>query len=348
MFNIEKFSVVLQKISDSYNSISEFAETSEVNRTYLSKYINKKLNTPPSPKVLMKIANNSNNIVTYEQLMEMCGYIAGEPLHDLSTITEAYQYENLLKKINLTQSEKDMLKTFEIKIKNLLNEGKEYDEIENIILQEIDKLSCDYNKDKIKKGVEMYSLSNISLSLLNTICNLHAENDTAINYLDALDKVKNLQKEVKESFYQNKRENNENNVFPIADITVSVPVLGKISAGLPLLATENIEGYEFAPSSYIKEGFDYFYLRVIGDSMNLKFNDGDIVLVQKQDDLENDEIGVILVDSMDATVKKYKYENGLVILSPMSTNPEHVVQIYDPKDISIKIIGKVVSYQGKI
>lgn len=144
------------------------------------------------------------------------------------------------------------------------------------------------------------------------------------------------------------RNGTESNTFPITDSPVSVPVLGKISAGLPLLATENIETYEFAPSSYIKEGFDYFYLRVNGDSMNLKFNDGDIVLVQKQDDLENDEIGVVLVDGMDATVKKYKYENSLVILSPMSTNSEHVVQIYNPKDISIKIVGKVVSYQGKI
>ena len=144
------------------------------------------------------------------------------------------------------------------------------------------------------------------------------------------------------------RNENESNVFPIADSPISVPVLGRIAAGLPLLATENIEGYELAPSSMIKEGFDYFYLRVNGDSMNFKFNDGDIVLVQKQDDLENDEIGVILVDGQDATVKKYKYENGFVILSPMSTNPTHVVQIYNPKDISIKIIGKVISYQGKI
>ena len=73
-----------------------------------------------------------------------------------------------------------------------------------------------------------------------------------------------------------------------------------------------------------------------------------IVLVQKQDTLENDEIGVILVNGYDATVKKYKSENGLVILSPMSTNLENVVQIYNPKEIEIKIVGKVVSYQGKI
>jgi len=140
----------------------------------------------------------------------------------------------------------------------------------------------------------------------------------------------------------------ESNVFPISDIPKKVPVVGKISAGLPILATENIEGYEFAPSSQIKEGYTYFYLRVQGDSMNLKFNEGDIVLVQKQDDLENNEIGVILVNGFDATVKKYRKENGLVILEPMSTNPENTVQIYNPKDISIKVIGKVISYQGKI
>lgn len=82
--------------------------------------------------------------------------------------------------------------------------------------------------------------------------------------------------------------------------------------------------------------------------MNLKFSEGDIVLVQKQDSLENDEIGVILVDGNDATVKKYKSENGLVILEPMSTNPANTVQIYNPKKIDIKIVGKVISYQGKI
>ena len=140
----------------------------------------------------------------------------------------------------------------------------------------------------------------------------------------------------------------DSNIFPISDVPKKIPVLGRISAGLPILATENIEGYEFAPSSLIKEGYEYFYLKVQGDSMNLKFNNGDIVLVQKQDELENNEIGVILINGYDATVKKYKSENGLVILEPMSTNPENTVQIYNPKDISIKIIGKVVSYQGII
>lgn len=144
------------------------------------------------------------------------------------------------------------------------------------------------------------------------------------------------------------RQELDSNVFPVNDMPKKVPVIGRISAGLPMLATENIEGYEFAPSSQLKDGYTYFYLKVQGDSMNLKFNEGDIVLVQKQDDLENNEIGVILVNGDDATVKKYRKENGLVILEPMSTNPENVVQIYNPKDIQIRIIGKVISYQGKI
>ena len=54
----------------------------------------------------------------------------------------------------------------------------------------------------------------------------------------------------------------ESNVFPIDDVPKRIPVIGKISAGMPILAVENIEGYEFAPSSQIKEGYSYFYLRV--------------------------------------------------------------------------------------
>lgn len=139
----------------------------------------------------------------------------------------------------------------------------------------------------------------------------------------------------------------ESNVFPSLDTVIKIPVVGKISAGIPLLAVENIVSYEYAPSSQIKQGYTYFYLTVQGDSMNLKFHEGDIILVQKQSDLENDEIGVILING-EATVKKYKNENGLIILQPMSTNPEHQVQIYNPKEKDIEIIGKVISYQGKV
>lgn len=139
----------------------------------------------------------------------------------------------------------------------------------------------------------------------------------------------------------------DTNIFPIADEATSVPVIGKISAGAPLLAVENIIDYAYVPSSQIKKEHTYFFLTVQGDSMNQKFHEGDIILVQKQDDLNNDEIGVIMIND-EATVKRYKIENGLVILSPMSTNPDHYVKTYNPNEVNIKIIGKVLSYQGKV
>lgn len=57
MFDKEKFSNIIQNISSYYKNSTEFSETAEVNRTYISKYINKKLDNPPSPDILRKIAD---------------------------------------------------------------------------------------------------------------------------------------------------------------------------------------------------------------------------------------------------------------------------------------------------
>lgn len=75
MFNKEKFSEILLNIVNQYESISDFANTSKVGRSYLSKYINGKISSPPSPKVLNKIANYSKGLITYEELMIICGHI---------------------------------------------------------------------------------------------------------------------------------------------------------------------------------------------------------------------------------------------------------------------------------
>ena len=75
MFNKEKFSEILLNIVNQYESISDFANTSSVGRSYLSKYINRKISSPPSPKVLTKIANHSKGLITYEELMIICGHI---------------------------------------------------------------------------------------------------------------------------------------------------------------------------------------------------------------------------------------------------------------------------------
>lgn len=136
----------------------------------------------------------------------------------------------------------------------------------------------------------------------------------------------------------------DSNIVPLSDKIVKIPILGKISAGLPLYAEENLLGYDYIPANTINSNEEYFCLLVKGDSMDLKFKEGDRVLIKKQDTLDNGEIGVILVNGDDATIKKYRYDNDMVILEPMSSNPDNHVQIYNPKEISIKIVGKAIRY----
>lgn len=123
-------------------------------------------------------------------------------------------------------------------------------------------------------------------------------------------------------------------------ITGTIPVLGRVAAGMPLYAQENIE-------SYISVGYpnpnEYTALRVNGDSMNAaRIDDGDIIIIRKQDIVENGEIAVVIVNGDDATVKRYHRDGNIVTLTPQSYNPEHTVQIYSLKDVPIRIFGKVV------
>ena len=88
---------------------------------------------------------------------------------------------------------------------------------------------------------------------------------------------------------------------------------------------------------------EYFSLRVKGDSMNAAhIFEGNLLIVRKQDIVENGEIAVVMIDDNDATVKRFHRQGNIVTLMPQSTNPEHLPQIYDTKKTSVRIIGKVV------
>ena len=80
MFDKNKFASILKRINEQYENQTSFAKASGVNRTYLSQYMNLSLNNPPSPKILMGIANASKSITTYNDLMYMCGYTNTPPL----------------------------------------------------------------------------------------------------------------------------------------------------------------------------------------------------------------------------------------------------------------------------
>ena len=122
-----------------------------------------------------------------------------------------------------------------------------------------------------------------------------------------------------------------------------IPILGRIAAGLPMYAEQNIEGYTLTD---LNGGAEYFGLRVQGDSMNgLRINDGDIIIVRRQEEVENGEIAVVMVGDNDATVKRFYCTDSTVTLMPQSTNPIHMPQIYDLRETSIRVLGKVVKVE---
>ena len=115
----------------------------------------------------------------------------------------------------------------------------------------------------------------------------------------------------------------------------SVPLLGSIAAGSPILAEQNIEDY-FNLDKKIKADF---CLRIKGDSMiNINIMDGDIVFIKKQEDLENGEVGAVLVEDS-ATLKRFYRMNGEVYLQ--AENPA-----YKPIVVSggeVMVLGKMVA-----
>lgn len=122
-----------------------------------------------------------------------------------------------------------------------------------------------------------------------------------------------------------------------------IPILGRISAGMPIYAAENIEGYTY---TNLNHGGEYFALRVKGDSMDAaRIADGDIVIVRKQDIVEDGEIAVVLIDMQDATMKRFYHNGSSITLMPQSTNPAHKPQIYDLTKTNVTVLGKVVKVE---
>lgn len=157
------------------------------------------------------------------------------------------------------------------------------------------------------------------------------------------DKIVKLAKALKVSpAYVMGMEEEPAKIVPIKSATV--PVLTKVSAGLPMYAEENIIEYSQVPSFLYKEGAEQFYLKVSGDSMDQKFKEGDLVFVEKDKPIENGQIGVIMINGYDATVKRVRYDNDKIYLIPESNNPEHLTQVYT-KDDEVRFIGRVTSSQ---
>ena len=128
---------------------------------------------------------------------------------------------------------------------------------------------------------------------------------------------------------------------------IKIPVLGTVAAGIPISAVEDILDYEEVPQSWESQG-EFFGLRIKGDSMQPKMDDGDVVIVRQQSDANSGDTVIALVNGDDATCKKLqKTENGIMLVS---TNPNYLPMFFTNEEIVTKpvvILGKVVELRSK-
>lgn len=195
---------------------------------------------------------------------------------------------------------------------------------------------------------EVYELSKVSNSYLSLVENGHRRASAVVlkklapvygvDYLDLY--VKAGYADLAE--YEKNEMLKKIGAIPISDIDViNIPLLGTVKAGYDYLAQENIiDHISFKVDGTDKE--NYYALNVVGDSMTPLFDDGDTVIVHKQDDFENGDNCVVLINGEEATIKKvYKGNTGIELKAVNPYYPPRVFSKEDIKDLPVKIIGVV-------
>ncbi len=324
MFNKDDFAEILTKIYKTYNNQRDFADATGVNRAYLSRYMNKKINNPPSPKILEKIANNSNGVISYAQLMEVCGYIDVSVDFDSTQIKQRTEY--ILNNIDY-----------------LLSIGLSSQQISK--LQDI--MNMDFSSNEYHQSIDNF-IATLPLETAYPLLKFLQSmiNDLSVKNQEQLALAQSLKKEAEELL---------NNAKSLKDLmriekkylkksqVYMCPVYGQISAGQPNWAEECIEGrLPIDPNLMnIVDPEECYFLRVNGESMNKVVKNGAYALIRKTDWVDDGEIAVVLVNGYDATLKKFSKQGDFVVLEPMSNDPSFQTQIYT-KDTPIKIIGKYI------
>lgn len=128
---------------------------------------------------------------------------------------------------------------------------------------------------------------------------------------------------------------------------VRIPVLGRVPAGVPIEAVEEVLDWEEIPAEQAKHG-EYFALRVRGDSMEPRICDGDVLIVRKQSTADTGDIVIALINGDDATVKRFKRtDNGIMLVpnnmayDPMAFSNEEIMKL------PVEIVGVVVENRQK-
>ncbi len=134
---------------------------------------------------------------------------------------------------------------------------------------------------------------------------------------------------------------------PNANKGVWIPVYGNIAAGIPIEAIEDIIDQEEIPTDMASTG-EYIALKVKGSSMEPRIMDGDVVIIKRQETIENGEIAAVLVNGNDVTLKQIKKEDNGLWLIPFNSAYQHI--FYSKKEcteLPIRILGKMVELRAK-
>lgn len=187
---------------------------------------------------------------------------------------------------------------------------------------------------RLKRGMSQEELADLLGTTKQTVSRYETGERKANQ--DILFKLSDIFNVSIDDFFPSKKET----VLKTVNLTFTkLPIVGAVSCGNGVLAYQEIEGYEEVPTSWLNGG-EYFFLRAKGDSMiNARIMDGDLLLIRRQDDVENGEIAAVLIDDEIVLKRVYK-TNGAIILQ--SENPKYqpiVVQKSDMKNA--RIVGKL-------
>ena len=185
MFDKIRFAHILKNISDTYDNQRDFSQKSEINRTYISQYMNMKLDEPPKPKILEKLANASKGITTYNELMQICGYTYVTTLNS-SSFGINYEYWKMIygdaEKINLTQKGSTFFASF---LDNMFTASKKNND---------EQFTIDFNPQLIIPKTDNLEEYNEYIKIFCfTLCSFISNNVLDINKTEKEQLVSNIQ-----------------------------------------------------------------------------------------------------------------------------------------------------------
>lgn len=129
---------------------------------------------------------------------------------------------------------------------------------------------------------------------------------------------------------------------------VRIPILGRVVAGIPIEAVEEILDYEEITPELAATG-EFFALKIRGHSMEPRMMEGDVVIVRKQEDVESGDVAIVLVNGNEATVKRVKkQEEGITLIATNTSVYEpHFYSNKEIKNLPVQVLGKVVEMRRK-